>query len=121
MDLCEEHLPDANYVCVVYSAFDRASFESAQHWLNLVLKSRKQTAQPLQGVAVATKEDLALGPGAQVDHEAATRWASQNGLEHFVVSCVPPSQSWEAPFRCIAEKFHAKYVDHVERAAGFAA
>lgn len=146
IDCCEEHLPDTNYIMLVFNLFEPQTFQDCEDWLNLVLKSRKQTAEPLRGVLVGNKSDLNLSN--RVDVDTASNWASSKGLEFFEVSsvskkdrwavlqssCPPekkhktnkltffvlpqlPQGNWEAPFRHIAESFHAKYEDFLQRAA----
>lgn len=96
IDCCEEHLHDANYVVLVFNLFDEKSFSECRDWLNLVLKSRKQTADPPCGLLVGNKTDLNLT--TKVDQSAIDRWAASNMFKYFEVSAVstPPHifSSW---------------------------
>merc|ERR1711879_562430 len=84
IDCSEEHISDTNYVMLVFNVNDEKSFADCQNWLNLVLKPRKQTAEPLSGVVIGNKTDLS-GPN-RIHSDAASEWARSKGLEYFEVS-----------------------------------
>ena len=86
IDCCEEHLHDANYVVVVFDLFDDKSFSECRNWLNLVMKSRKQTSDPPCGILIGNKDDMTLS--TRVNQEEVERWAASNSFEYFQVSAV---------------------------------
>ena len=86
IDCSEEHVSETNYVIVVFNVNEEKTFKEYQDWLNLVLKPRKQTAEPLSGVVIGNKADLKLP--SRVSSEEASDWAQSKGLEYFEISAV---------------------------------
>ncbi|ELK10266.1 Putative GTP-binding protein RAY-like protein [Pteropus alecto] len=98
-----------NVLCLVYDVTNEQSFSNCSKWLE---KARSQTpGTSLPGVLVGNKTDLT---GRRVVETAqAQAWALGQGLECFETS-VKEMENYEAPFHCLAKRFHQLYREKVE-------
>ncbi|XP_027451550.2 intraflagellar transport protein 27 homolog isoform X1 [Zalophus californianus] len=98
-----------NVLCLVYDVTNEQSFTNCSKWLEKARSQIPDTSLP--GVLVGNKTDLA-GRRA-VDSARAQAWALGQGLECFETS-VKEMENYEAPFYCLAKRFHHLYWEKVE-------
>jgi len=111
-ELGAKYWENASMVVVVYDVSNRESFQSCGKWLQGVRAIRPNN--PISGVLLANKIDLRETGRGVVDAQEGMQFAQQNGLEYFECSALQGTEV-DAPFNFIADAFHKKYEDMVDR------